>query len=128
MKETTPNPPLPATDWPRHFFNWTGDWTPAYRKFSATTGATTSDAGLSVPLVATLVKLNMRYESVTQQILYREIPYREWRHFPQNPSASPVLEVAPLLLQGISLCRISPKGNSLCASLVLEVAPLLKLD
>ena len=36
-----------------------GFWAPAYRKFSATTGATTSDAALSAALVAPLVKLNM---------------------------------------------------------------------
>lgn len=46
---------------------------------------------------------------------HREIPYalvqfQKWRHVPQ---------------QGISLCRISSQGNSLCSSPVLEVAPLL---
>ena len=47
---------------------------------------------------------------------------------PQNPSASPVLEVAPLSPIGNFLCKISPQENSLYASPVLAVAPLLHIE
>ena len=43
---------------------------------------------------------------------------------PQNPSASPVLEVAPLSPIGNFPIGNFPMQNSLCASPVLEVAPV----
>ena len=64
------NPP-PPTDWRRHFFNWTGDGVldtcvqKIFRYYWCRTGATTSDAAISAPLVVPLIKLNMRYEGMS---------------------------------------------------------------
>ena len=56
-----------------------GFWA-GYRKFSATTGVTTSDAALSAPLVAPLVKLNMHYKSVSHnKFSIGKFPIGEWR-------------------------------------------------
>ena len=106
-----------------------GFWAPAYRKFSATTGAglaPPSDSALSAPLV----KLNMRYyESVSHNKSYIE-------KFSLGEALLPKTGLVPVLLTVNSrthrLAPLSPIGNfamrnSICASPVLEVASLLPI-
>ena len=57
-------------------------WAPGYRKFFATTGAGLAPSPQALPSLPTsvpLVKLNMRYESVSHNKFSIGLPTGEWR-------------------------------------------------